>query len=382
LIEQNEAARGKLRSFSYKATEKFKAAAEGLQAEFTDVRTWEVSGEGLQRHIFQSGKLPFQSSKGESPASTPMDRRLVVNDDYTAEFDSASPLVVQKWDHSGAQNIPLTVRSHLRDDFGPDPADVLFGDGSVSLRDIIKVARGGTWGVTSVTDDDGENVYRVIFARDTQGSPPVFSFDLDPAKDFLVSAYKMYSQEGEMGYERRVDLRQDRSSGVWFPNSYHTRVLRRWAHPKEPQGDSIYATEDFSLSDVIINRPVSPALFRIEALRLTPDMVISNHSIDGRDNIFVWRDGKLIPQEIAAAFDEGIGGIVQLKHVDASIIPQESPASLQPSTIPLAEEVSNGKSLNKWLIGTIVGLTISCLFIGLWKMFRTSLHGDKGNDKA
>jgi hypothetical protein len=376
VVRQNEESRHRLKSFSYSAVESDLSSPPSGPA-FADKKAWQVLGQGSLRRLTFRGHALAQSSHDPRAAASEIidiERRLVLNNDYAAEWDMGVARTIDKWDISGVENVPPDVGERLRAEFGIDPISSLYGDGSKSIQEIYNLLKdSGQWETSHATTSEG-SVVRVTYSKHNKdgkdfGWTRFAEFDFDPEKDFLVTSYTTFLPSGEVGMERRVHLVQDQKTQLWFPSTLTITMYNAWLHQHDNDLASDlrrkpHSKQEFTFSEVKLNELYDPDQFSIMALRAPAEAIVVDHSIDGKDSLMVLRDGKFLPQSIASAFDAGEQSITKLEHLGAEPIPMQSssPAShLQVAEI--GKPTVNDTSSKAWLavLSACLGLGVACV---------------------
>jgi hypothetical protein len=226
------------------------------------------------------------------------ERRIVVNDQYVAEWLGPDNPLAYRWDHNSVDTMSEKTRQHVKMALPPDIVPNCFGEDRRRFLEAVKTAGDRRrYEAVEVAEEDGRRRYQIrrFYPPDALKSDVVWV--IDPEKGFLATE-KIFNGAREVPiYHRRMQV-EEVMPGVWYPLGFEEA---RFAEPNQPgEPPKVEKWSRIALKDVRINEPIPDEQFDIKALGLqknNPDITVLRATVHGQTIPYVYRDGKLVPRE-------------------------------------------------------------------------------------
>lgn len=309
LIEQNEAARQKIRSYSYTISLEWKDESKA------DQPALKGEGEVKRRGDYLWSKYrrtAFNKTAGEMQER---ELRVVVNDKYMASWPMVGGPLAYQDDHSSFDTIDPRIKTRIRIDTPFEVLPYCFGDTVRSFRESVNLHPEKTkWDAIEVNAPDGRLLYQIrrFVPIMNDASKPDMIWVVDPDRGFLATETISYKPDGKVWISRSIET-TEAAEGVWFPLGY---AENRYGGRGATDAQVLTEWRNGKLTHVRVNDEFPDEQFRIDALHLRedkPDIVVVRTGLDGRTVPYVYRQEGLIPQELAeiaqSAVDRTLSGI-------------------------------------------------------------------------
>lgn len=372
LIEQNEAARNAIKSASFEIAYEYRnpASREGPRHSIGH-GTFFYKGDWRAADV--SADQQFGDGREEM-----REIRAVLNDDYAATWRVGMGTAHQR-DHESIENRTKEAKDSFDTNLWPHPLRYGFGEGYYTLAERWENAdrRGEVWQVSLKKPQQAANeLYYIEVYRGQEKAVPSHTFVLDPEKGYLVTQTFSYGADGQVGSVTDVKVEFDQASDVWFParmveRSHPNWPMKGWASLDESIA-SVRPSLSMEVSNFQANQPIEDDRFAIDALGLEGRVFIIRRQIDDEREIYVHRDGQILPKAVEEVVRHGehaleIIGDEELLAVDngqtADANPSASegalPATSRPESPPVNPTIAPGISVG-WLL--VIG-GVACLAI-------------------
>lgn len=224
--------------------------------------------------------------------------RIVVNDQYVADWLGQDNPFAYRWDHNSVDTMSEKTRQHVKMTLPPDIVSDCFGDDRRRFPEAVGTAADRRrYEAVEVAGDDGRRRYQIRRFYPPNAEKPDVVWLIDPQKGFLATE-KIFNAGGEVPiYQRKMHV-EEVVPGLWYPLRFEET---RFAEPNQPgEPPTVKTWSRVTLKDVRINEPIPDDQFGIEALGLQrdePDITILRITVKGETIRYVYRDGKLAPEE-------------------------------------------------------------------------------------
>jgi hypothetical protein len=225
-----------------------------------------------------------------------IERRVVINDKYAAEWPAVGNPLAYRWDHESVDAMSSETKIHLGMTGADDFLCHCFGQEATrfpeTLKEYPEVTR---FDAVERKGEDGSLLYEIRKFRPKDAATPHEVWTIDPQKGFLATELVLYqSEKPRIRDAMRVE---EIVPGVWYPVGHEET---RYAKTKE--GEKTPSVESWCkerIKDLKVNKPTPDEQFDFEALGLLkdkPDITVLRTTVDGQTIPYVYREGKLVPQ--------------------------------------------------------------------------------------
>ena len=294
LIEQNEAAREKIKTAEFKvkwtATNK---TTEGLRHDkgFGDVKikgNWRLSTKEYGASIPATGWTQKQTAS------------MVINDKYLAYWPSIGNSYIYQDDHQSLKE--LSDDAKLRRDLHTTPdffiINVAFGgERETTFKEMMKLHQGKiNWTAQESKAPNGDTVYMIkrYSSSMIDTTKPDAIWTIDPQKGFLVTQAEFYSKSGNIWVTRKIEPKQI-SDGIWLPISYQEQ---RYGEPTAPQpSKELDSSTTVQLENISINKEIPDNYFVLESIlpeKYRESTVLFHKKLDGNTEAYIYRNGEYV----------------------------------------------------------------------------------------
>jgi hypothetical protein len=326
LIEQNEAAREKIKTAEY--TVKWTADLEVKEGLRHNEGTGEVKMKGDWRLSTQECDASIAAT-GWSQKRTP---RMVINDKYLAYWPELGNGYIYQNDHQSVKGLSDDSKLYSELHSTPDvySFNVAFGgEMDTTFREMMKLHPGEIeWTAEEAKQSNGKTVYLIKryspFMNDR--SKPDGVWTIDPEKGFLVTEAVFYSKAGNVWVTRRTEPKEI-GSGIWIPVTYQEK---RYGQPTDRQ-----ATEEpdrstaIELEDITVNQGISDDLFVVESIlpeEYRESTTLVRKGLDGNLEAYVYRTGKYISRDLWHEMDHVLARSLKDPHVTDRVAEKQETA--------------------------------------------------------
>lgn len=296
LIEQNEAAKEKVRTAEYQVnwTRRDKTE-EGLR-----------HGKGLgEVKIKGDWRLSTQENNVSIPATgftqkqTP---RMVINDKYLAYWPEFGSGYIYQDKHQSLKKLSEDAKLRRSLHTTPDITSFSFafgGETDTTFREMIKLHPGDIkWTAEETKQSNGSTVYLIKrfspFMNDS--SKPDCVWTLDPQKGFLVTEAVHYSKAGNIWVTRRTGPKEI-GNGIWIPVTYQEQKYGKPTDSQSSQEPSSSTT--VQLESIALNHEISDNYFVLASIlpeEYRQSTTLFRKGLKGRVKPYVYRNGGYIPR--------------------------------------------------------------------------------------
>jgi len=294
LIEQNEAAKEKIKTAEYKVkwTQNLEVK-EGLRHNegFGEVKMkgdWRLSTQECNASVPATGWKQKQT------------QRMVINDKYLAYWPTVGNAYIYQDDHQSLKE--LSDHSKLYRDrlTTPDMFSFNFafgGEKNATFKEMMKLHPDKIkWTAEESKRSNGDTVYLIKRYSPFMNDPtkPDAVWTIDPQKGFLVTQAEFYSKAGNVWITRKTEPKEI-GSGIWIPASYQEH---RYGNPKDIQErKDPESTTTIQLEDISINDEISDDYFVIESIlpvEHRESTTLFRKGLDGNTEAYVYKYGRYI----------------------------------------------------------------------------------------
>jgi hypothetical protein len=294
LLAQNQAAREKMQTFSYRIE------LEGMEAMDDGPHGYTAVGDVKRKGDYQWSTYRRSGLNAGAPAVR--ESRVVVNDKYVACWPMAGNPIAYQDDHSSLDTMSEKMKARVAVNTPPCFLPSCFGETVRPFSESITVHPEDThWDAVETHDPEGRTVYHIRRFMPTMAdaSQPDMIWVIDPQKGFLATETISYKPDGKVWIHRTMGV-EEAAPGVWFPVQYEEQ---HYGVTRDPQAaHALSASLKAVLRDVRVNEPMSDEQFEISALGLQqdrPDIIVLRTGLDGERTPYVYQEEGLIPKRMA-----------------------------------------------------------------------------------
>ncbi|MBE0536518.1 MAG: hypothetical protein IH624_12705 [Phycisphaerae bacterium] len=294
LIEQNEAAREKIKTADYRVT--WAGSAETKEGLRLDRGSGKVKLKGAWRLSIQENNASIAAT-GWGQKQTP---RMVINDKYLAYWPSFGNGYIYRDDHQSLSDASqLALELHTSPDIYA--LNVAFGgQRSTTFREVMKLHPDKIrWTAEKAKLPDGGTVYFVTrYVPSVNDAPePDAVWTIDPHKGFMVTGAEYYSKAGNVWVTRKIEPKEV-DGGVWVPVSYEEH---RYGEPTDKRANEkpVWSIT-VQLEAITINHDLPDDVFAIESIlpeEYRDSTTLMHKGLDGNTEAYVYRNGGYILRE-------------------------------------------------------------------------------------
>ncbi len=298
LIEQNEAAREKVKTAEYKV--KWTSDLETTKGFRNNKGFGEVKIKGDLRFSTQECDVSIPATGWQQKHT----QRMVINDKYLAYWPSFGNGYIYRDDHQSLEKLSDDSKLNRVLHTTPDmfALDIAFGgEKGTNFKEMMKLHPDEiTWTAEESRQSNGRTVYLIEkfspFMNDS--TKPAAVWTIDPEKGFLVTQAVFYSKAGNIWITRKIEPREI-GNGIWFPASYQEN---RYGKPTDPE---VIEKSDHNtaiqLEDIKVNNVISNDFFVIESIlpkEYRESTTLFRKGLDGSSEAYVYRNGGYLLREI------------------------------------------------------------------------------------
>lgn len=294
LIEQNEAARAKIKTAAYRVkwTMDFELK-EGLRH---DEGFGEVKMKGDWRYSTQDCNASIPAT-GWKQRQT---RSMAINDKYLAYWPTIGNAYIYQDDHQSIKGLSDDAKLRRNTHTTPDIFSFGFafgGERQTTFREMTKLHPDKIkWTAQEAKQPNGDTVYLIKRYSPFMNDPakPDGVWTIDPQKGFLVTQAVFYSRAGNIWVTRKTEPKEIHS-GIWIPVSY--RELR-YGKPDDPQaGKTPNQSTIIQLEDISVNQEMPDECFTIESI--LPEehrayTTLFRKGLDGNTEAYIYKNGRYV----------------------------------------------------------------------------------------
>jgi len=340
LIEQNEAAKEKIKTAEYKV--KWTANDETKEGLRQDEGLGEVKMKGDWR-------LSTQELDASIPAtgwSQKQTARMVINNKYLAYWPSFENAYIYQDDHQSLKE--LSDDAKLRHDLHTTPDIYSFnfafgGERETTFKEMMKLHPDKIrWTAEEARQPNGDTVYLIKRYAPFMNDPtkPDGVWTIDPQKGFLVTQAVFYSKAANVWVTRKTEPKEI-DNGIWFPASYQEYC---YGEPTELQArEKPTQSTEVQLQDISINKEIPDDYFVIESIlpeEHRESTTLFRKGLDGNIEAYLYKNGGYILRDIWHALDHSIA--TTLENNTAVAEKQETPRQSQPQVMK-KDKASSGE---------------------------------------
>lgn len=303
LIEQNEAAREKIKTAEYKVKWTVDdETKEGLRHDeaFGEVKMkgdWRFSTQELNASIPSTGWKQKQSQS------------MVINDKYLAYWPKIGNPYIYQDDHQSLKELSDEAKHSRMLHTTPDISsfNVVFGgERNVTFKEMMKLHPDEIrWTAEETKQSNGDSVYLIKRYSPFMNDPakPDGVWTIDPQKGFLVTQSVFYNKVGNVWVTRKTEPKEI-NSGIWLPVSYQehrygkTTDLQASTKPKR--------SISIQLEDISVNNEIADDHFVLESIlpeEHRESTTLFRKGLDGDTEAYVHRNGGYILREVWHSLD-------------------------------------------------------------------------------
>lgn len=294
LIEQNEAAKEKIRTIQYKV--KWTTNVEVKKGLRHNEGFGEVKMKGDWRYSTHECNASIPATGWEQKQT----QSMVINDKYLAYWPSIGNAYIYQDDHQSLKE--LSDDSRLTRDMHTTPdifaINVAFGgERDTTFKEMMKLHPGKIkWTAEEAKEPNGDTVYLIKkyspFMNDS--TKPGGVWTIDPKKGFIVTQAVFYSKAGNVWVTRKIEPKEI-GSGVWIPASYQEQRYGKSTDPQASHEPSSSTT--IQLEEISINNEISDDYFVIESIlpeEYRESTTLFRKGLDGNTEAYIYRNGGYI----------------------------------------------------------------------------------------
>ncbi|MBI4559369.1 MAG: hypothetical protein HY706_17420 [Candidatus Hydrogenedentes bacterium] len=288
-VQQENRARVKSFSATIAETWKFYTTRQGTTEHFDRQATLK---EKMKGGFICAQRVEKDTITGPNPRTVERQARLVVNDQYIAEWDARNP-VVRLIDYDRQTGMPVLTRRSYRTIFPRDVLSYGFGDGELTLQGIydhLSKEQEMNLSVEKGAAQDEKDVYRVKI-YDKSSEQPFEELTVDTGKGALITRAVMFSGS-KITQEMKV-LAKEAAPSVWFPVVWEEVIYTK----SKETGDLVERTRSrCEIKDLEVNQEIPDEQFTWKGLDLRPETQIIRVDRSGAERIMVVVNGELVPE--------------------------------------------------------------------------------------
>jgi hypothetical protein len=233
-----------------------------------------------------------------------IEKRVVVNKDYVASWPMKGDPIAYRYDHASVDRMDQRVAISVK---VSTPLEVLpnaFGDSVLTLREALRM-QSVKWDVKTRLRPDGSTTYLVrrFLPTMNDNNQPDKTWEIDPARGYLVVASTAYKTDGRVWIEQQLDV-QEVAPGFWFP----VALDETYRGPtRDDPADNVTRWQKATLSGVRINPDFTDDQFTIDALNLRhdrPDITIVRVDKFGQRATYRYQGAELVLQKVERVGEE------------------------------------------------------------------------------
>jgi hypothetical protein len=297
LIEQNEAAREKIKTAKYRV--KWTQDVETKDEPRHNGGFGEVKIKGDWRFSIHENNVSIPTT-GFKQKQTP---RMVINDKYLAYWPEIGNAYIYQYDHQSLKELSDDSKIHFNLFSTPDRYSFNFafgGEKETTFKEMMKLHPDETkWSAEEATQSNGDIIYLIKRYSRFMNDPaiPDAVWTIDPQKGFLVTQAVFYSKAGNVWVTRKIEPKEI-GSGVWIPAFYQELCYGKPTDPKareKPDRNNIVQLEDVS-----INNEISDDYFAIESIlpkEYRESTTLFHKGLDGNTQAYVYKYGRYVLRE-------------------------------------------------------------------------------------
>ena len=226
------------------------------------------------------------------------ERRVVVNDQYMAEWPAQGNPLAYRWDHNSVDTMSEKMRRHLKMSLPPDFLQSCFGDDRQRFSGALQTGSSrGRYEAVELLGEDDRALYQIRRFYPVDSQKPDMVWVIDPQKGFLATELVFIAGREVPVFRRKMHVKQV-AQRIWYPLGFEEV---RFTEPNQPgESPNVETWSTITLTDVRVNEPIPDEQFDIEALRLQkdrPDITVLRTTVDGREISHVYHEGKLVPRD-------------------------------------------------------------------------------------
>jgi hypothetical protein len=294
LIEQNEAARAKIKTAEYKV--KWTQNVEVKEGLRRNEGFGEVKMKGDWRYSTQECNASV-SATGWKQKQT---QSMVINDKYLAYWPTIGNAYIYQDDHQSVKELSDDAKLRRNMHTTPDifSFDFAFGgERETTFREMMKLHPDKIrWTAEEPKQLNGDIVYLIKRYSPFMNDPakPDGVWTIDPQKGFLVTQAVFYSRAGNVWVTRKTEPKEI-GSGIWIPVSYQEH---RYGKSNDPQaGKKPNQSTIIQLEDISVNQEIPDECFTIESI--LPEehrayTTLFRQGLDGNTEAYVYKNGRYV----------------------------------------------------------------------------------------